>query len=368
MDDTPTHTIEKRFPCGQCGAAVEFSPGAQMLKCPFCGHENAVPQEPTAVEEQDFRATLDEMSGQDDHQDNLDVKCGACGAEVHGLGSRTALSCPYCNSNIVATAKSRRLIKPRALLPFRVTREQAERAFSDWLGGLWFAPSTLKRSAMSEGRLGGMYMPAWTFDCDATTSYTGMRGDAYYVSVPHTVMVNGRPQVRMRQERRIRWSPAAGTVFNRFDDVLVLASRSLPSEHARALEPWDLKALVPYSDDYLSGFAAESYQVDLPQGFEEARGEMRTVIEGTVRASIGGDEQRITSMNTRHDHITYKHILLPAWISAYRFKGKVFRFMVNARTGEVRGERPWSVPKIAAAVALGLLVVGIIVAVAVLNR
>lgn len=367
--ETPASTeIEKRFPCGQCGAAVEFAPGVQSMKCPFCGHENAVPETTVEVQEQDFRTALEEMSGKDDHEDNLDVKCGSCGAEVHGLGSRTALTCPYCNSNIVATAKSRRLIRPRALLPFRITREQAEKEFADWLGGLWFAPSGLKRSAMSEGRLGGMYMPAWTFDCDATTAYTGQRGDAYYVSVPHTVMVNGRPTVRMRQERRIRWSPAAGTVFNRFDDVLVLASRSLPREHAEALEPWDLKALVPYDDAYLSGFAAESYQVDLPSGFEEAREEMRGTIGMTVRGAIGGDEQRITSMSTRHERITYKHILLPAWISAYRFRARVFRFMVNARTGEVRGERPWSVPKIAGAVIAGLVVLGIIVAVIALTR
>lgn len=319
------------------------------MKCSFCGFENAVPKGVEPVEEQDFRAALGEMSEKDDHQDNLDVKCGSCGAEVHGLGSTTALACPYCNSNIVATAKSRRLIKPKALLPFRVTREQAERAYSDWLGGLWFAPSHLKRSAMSEGRLGGMYMPAWTFDCDAATAYTGQRGDAYYVTVPYSMVVKGKARTGMRQERRVRWSPAAGSVFNRFNDVLVLASRSLPREHARALEPWDLKALVPYDDAYLSGFAAESYQVGLPDGFEEARGEMRPVIEGTVRADIGGDEQRLASLSTRHDRITYKHILLPAWISAYRFKGTVYRFMVNARTGEVRGERPWSVPKIAGA-------------------
>lgn len=352
---------ERHFPCAQCGAKVEFSPGTQSLACPFCGHENAVPQSEVQVEEEDFRAALDELSRGDDQQDYLDVKCDACGAEVHGLGSTTALSCPYCNSNIVATAKSRRLIKPKALLPFRVTREQAQKSFTEWLGGLWFAPSELKQAAINEGRLGGMYMPAWTFDCDATTAYTGQRGDAYYVTVPYTYVANGKTRTGMRRERRIRWSPAAGTVFNRFDDVLVLASHSLPREHAEALEPWDLKEVVPYDDAYLSGFGAESYQVDLPTGFAEGRAKMRPMIQQTIRADIGGDEQRIASMSTRHERVTYKHILLPAWISAYRFRNKVFRFMVNARTGEVRGERPWSAPKIAGAVLIGLVIVAAIV-------
>lgn len=361
MKTPETAGSERAFPCRQCGAKVEFSPGTQALACPFCGLENAVPKPIEVVEEEDFLAALDQASHAHDLEDQLDVKCAACGAEIHGLGARTALSCPYCGSNIVATAKSRRLVKPKSLLPFRITREQAQAAFEKWLRGLWFAPGDLKRRALRDGRLQGMYMPAWTYDCDATTAYTGQRGDAYYVTVPVTTMVRGRPSVRMVRQRRIRWSPAAGTVRNRFDDVLVLAGGSLPQHLTDPLEPWDLKSLVPYDDAYLSGFGAESYQVDLAGGFEAARAVMRPTIERTVRADIGGDEQRITSLRTRHDGVTYKHVLLPVWISAYRFGGRAFRFLVNARTGEVRGDRPWSKAKIAAAVVAAVLLAAVVV-------
>jgi hypothetical protein len=34
------------------------------------------------------------------------------------------------------------------------------------------------------------------------------------------------------------------------------------------------------------------------------------------------------------------------WITAYRFRQTVYRVLVNARTGEVQGERPWSWIKI----------------------
>jgi len=66
-------------------------------------------------------------------------------------------------------------------------------------------------------------------------------------------------------------------------------------------------------------------------------------------------------VNARYYEITFKHILLPVWISAYRYRDKVYRFMVNARTGEVCGERPWSAWKIAGAVMLGLIVVAVII-------
>jgi hypothetical protein len=144
-----------------------------------------------------------------------------------------------------------------------------------------------------------------------------------------------------------------------FDDVLVLASRSLPKTYTDALEPWDLRALQSFRPDYLSGFAAEGYQVDLPDGFAEGRAIMDRQIERDIRADIGGDEQRISSVDTDVRDVTFKHVLLPVWMAAYKYNGKSYRFLVNGQTGEVQGERPWSAWKIALAV---LAVTGIVLA------
>jgi len=166
---------------------------------------------------------------------------------------------------------------------------------------------------------------------------------------------------RTRQVRHTRWTPVSGTVRNSFDDILVLASKSLPRRYVDSLDPWDLDSLVPYADEYLSGFRAESYQVSLAEGFEDAKGVMAAAIRESIRGDIGGDEQRIKSADTRYGKITFKHILLPVWMSAYRFRDRVFRILINARTGEVQGERPYSPWKIAGAVLLGLLIIAVIV-------
>jgi len=169
---------------------------------------------------------------------------------------------------------------------------------------------------------------------------------------------NGNTVTRTRQVRRTRWSYASGRVQNTFDDILVLASNSLPRKIAQRLAPWDLENFVPYRDEYLSGFVAESYQVDLSQGFETAREIMDGFIRQSICRDIGGDHQRIDSVNTQYENITFKHTLLPVWISAYRYRERVFRFLVNARTGEVQGERPYSVWKILLLVLAIVLIVG----------
>ena len=46
-------------------------------------------------------------------------------------------------------------------------------------------------------------------------------------------------------------------------------------------------------------------------------------------------------------------MLLPVWVAAFRFVGRPYRFVVNGRTGEVQGERPWSFWKIAGPIVTG---------------
>ncbi len=337
---------EKRFPCKQCGAALEFQPDTAVQKCPYCGFENPIPQSPEEIKELDFKAHLAALSEQEETHEKRIVKCSACGAEVSFSPEMASDRCPFCGVPIVTTGGSTKAIKPKSLLPFKVERDQATGFFKCWLKGLWFAPNDLKAYADTEERLQGLYVPYWTYDCDTTTAYQGERGDDYWETESYTAIENGKSVRRTRQVRKTRWTHVRGVVWNEFDDLLVLASRSLPRVHAEALAPWDLPDLVPYCDEYLSGFRAESYQVDLTEGFVRARELADPTIEATVRQDIGGDHQRIQQRRTRYDNITFKHLLLPIWLSAYIYRDKTYRFLVNGRTGKVQGERPYSWIKI----------------------
>ena len=200
--------------------------------------------------------------------------------------------------------------------------------------------------------MNGIYVPYWTFDADTRSDYAGQRGTHYYET--KTVMRDGkRQQVRVR---KTRWRAASGHVTRFFDDVLVLASKSLPKKYTDGLEPWDLSSLEPYKPEYLAGFRAEGYQIELTDGFTEARAYMDRMIRRDVKYDIGGDEQRISGVNTRISDVTFKHILLPVWLAAYKYNGKTYRFVVNGRTGRVQGERPYSAWKISIAVVIGLAV------------
>ncbi|MEP5009412.1 MAG: primosomal protein N' (replication factor Y) - superfamily II helicase, partial [Roseobacter sp.] len=186
---------------------------------------------------------------------------------------------------------------------------------------------------------------------DTTSQYTGERGTVYYET--KTVMRDGkRQQVRVP---KVRWRGVRGRVARFFDDVLVLASTSLPKRFTDALEPWDLGDMQPYTPEYLAGFRAEGYAVPLQDGFAQARQRMDVIIARDIRFDIGGDRQRIHGVDTDVRDVTFKHVLLPVWLAAYKYRGETYRFVVNGRTGKVQGERPWSAVKIAVAVIVGVL-------------
>ncbi len=346
------------FPCEGCGGDLVYSPGVAKMECPYCGAEVDCPAPTGEVLEHDFESQLASLEANATTTTVSQVTCNACGAENHLESNQTSGECAFCGTPFVQQPKEANVIKPQALLPFAVTRDEGISHFREWINGLWFAPNKLKHFARDIQKLKGLYLPHWTYDSDTTTDYMGQRGEAYYVSVSYTDSDGNR---RTRQERRIRWYPASGRVWVKFDDILVPASDTLPREYVDELEPWDLPALTPYEDAFLSGFQSESYTVDLRTGFDIAKGKMEPDIDQHIRYDIGGDEQRIHHKTTYYSEITFKYILLPVWISAYRFKDKNFQFLVNARTGEVQGERPWSWIKITLAVLAGLALIGTII-------
>ena len=346
---------EHRFPCENCGADYRYAPDKGALHCDHCGHEEPIAHSGPwegGIRELDFQqAVRDQLPAQEMEITRVS-NCPNCGASVEVASDEQAKECPFCATPFVTDTGEDRHIKPKAVMPFVLTEDAARGAMTDWLGGLWFAPNGLAEYARKGRKMQGIYVPYWTFDADTKSSYRGQRGTIYYEN--RTVMRNGKSETVRVQ--KIRWRPVSGRVTRFFDDVLVLASRSLPKKYTDALQPWDMTALEPYRPEFLAGFRAEAYTVELDDGFVEARQIMDRQIERDIKFDIGGDRQRISSVDTTVRDVTFKHVLLPVWLAAYKYRGQTYRFVVNGQTGRVQGERPWSAWKIAFAVILGLIV------------
>jgi ribosomal protein S27AE len=345
---------EHRFPCDNCGSDLRFDPGHDRLICDHCGYTDQISEGPWrggSLQELDLRQAVAGKTPESEIEETRVVACPNCGAQTEFDETVHSAECPFCATPVVTDTGLHRHIKPKGLIPFVLDEGKARGTMTDWLGSLWFAPSGLQEFARKGRTLSGIYVPYWTFDADTKSKYTGQRGTHYYET--KTVMRDGkRQQVRVQ---KTRWSGVRGRVARFFDDVLVLGSRSLPKQYTDGLEPWDLSAMEPYQPQYLAGFRAEGYQVELEDAFKEARAHMDRVIHRDVKFDIGGDAQRVGSVDTALGTLTFKHVLLPVWMAAYKYRGRTYRFVVNGQNGHVQGERPYSLLKILFASAVAII-------------
>ncbi len=361
---------QKSFPCKQCGANLVFSADDDALKCQYCGAINQITPPSIPIQEYNFHAALKDIrqSGWSLDNQEKEVKCPSCAASFMINFHTRSTSCPYCHSPIVTNMDIFMPLSPESLLPFDINEKEAKVILKKWVGNLWFAPSSLKQFTESEGKFLGVYLPYWTYDSDTQSRYHGQRGIVYHDRVRRRVFINGREQMVEDVVERIEWTPVSGHVKKHFDDVLIGATLTIPRKLADSLEPWDLENLTPYDDRFLSGFKSETYQVALDEGFNYAQGYMEYIIREDVRAHIGGDRQQITDLRIYHDNTTFKYILLPIWTAHFKHKKKEYRFAINARTGVIKGERPYSKIKIIFAVLAVMAVLGTFFFVAELDK
>lgn len=359
LDKNPELAEQKELVCKNCGGKIQFSPGSTSVKCPYCGTVNEITFEKEELEkafkEIDYYSYINKtLQTENIEVKEAFVKCQSCGASTTIDSNVVSSECPYCGSPLVREqAKLQNIIEPQAVIPFVIDKKQAIEKFNTWMKKSFWAPKKAKVYAKPD-KLQGLYTPYWTYDANTTTSYVGQRGDDYTTTETYT---DSSGQTQTRSVTKTRWTRTSGTVYQTFDDIPIVASTSLPEKYVTKLQPWDTSQLKPYNKLFLAGFKSESYTRDVKKGFELAKVVMDKKIVVAIERDIGGDHQRITSKNTNYNDVTFKHILLPIWISSYKYKDKVYNFVVNGQTGKVQGKRPVSVGKIILVILLAIAII-----------
>jgi hypothetical protein len=327
-----------------------------MLRCAYCGSVAEV----AAERPPDDRALHDGLR-QDRFGFGADhartAACGDCGASVVFHETLVAATCAFCGgSHILAESARRKPLRPESLIPFSVDKKAAHTAFKRWIRRLWLRPSRLKDLARVDA-LVGVYVPFWCFSAHVDSSWAAEAGHHYYTDEMHITLEGHQ---RKRRTRNTRWSRASGRRSDDYRDVLVCASHGLPRELADNLRTFNIASRVAYSPAYLAGWAAEEYGVALENGFSHAQVRMEAEQRHRCSADVPGDTHRGLAVVNAFSQLRFAHLLLPIFVAAYRFDGRIYRFIVNGQTGEIRGKAPWSIWKVALAIFVALTVAAIV--------
>ena len=141
--------MTKKYPCPNCGVAMEFRPDTQMLHCEFCNSaftprqmaamereladvlkQEGLSAEPAAANS----ATPIAANPPASHLMQMTIlRCQSCGAELAVSGTEASTFCAFCGQPTVVSDRLEGWLKPDYIIPFTVTKEDAATAIREKL-------------------------------------------------------------------------------------------------------------------------------------------------------------------------------------------------------------------------------------------
>ena len=328
----------KQFKCPCCGGTLQFDNKSQNVICPYCDSQFTVdslkdytdelasqPQEDTSWDESQVQAyTNEEKKGIKIYS------CDSCGGEIIVEETTSSTCCPYCGNNVLVSKELAGDLKPNVVIPFKNDKETAMANLKKFFKKKPLLPSSFSKENVIE-EIKPLYVPFWLFDAD----------------------VDGT--VNFKGETTHRWSDSAydykevkvysiirsGNIA--FDHVPVDGSKKMEDQLMESIEPFNFDEAVEFNAAYLTGFAADRYDVSKDETFGRATERFR---DGTIQAfrrDISGyDNVRVDSTNLQFSNTNTLYALYPVWILNTKWKDKSFRFAMNGESGKIAGNLPIS--------------------------
>lgn len=325
----PTAAAAQRFTCPNCGGRMVFTPDGKGLVCEYCAaHPPAAaaarPAPPAAgaldaVPGGNFTVAMATALGHLVPVQQHVLTCKGCGATFILPPQQLTLTCPYCESNyVLQEQETRELVAPGGVIPFKVDKPAAAQALRAWLAAL-----RLKAPAHVAGGH-GLYLPAWSFDVDGQVDW-------------HCQVKTGRNEWTGQEI----WEERDDLQLVDYKNLLIPASPRLPEACRPALAGYAMQEMVPYADQYLANWPAETYQETVSDASLEARDLVFKQEQEKIKNKLVLEQVRALSFSSLGLIIeTYSMVLLPAWLASYTLQDKRYDVMVNGQTGVVTGARP----------------------------
>ena len=255
--------------------------------------------------------------------------CEACGAELMTEGTTTATECPYCGSPAVLPDRIEGGVKPEKVIPFTVTREQAQKLFEEYFKGKRLLPNVFLESRNRIAEMRRLYVPYWLFDCEADANIV------YDAEKEHTRR-EGEWEITRTEHYIVRRKGGMA-----FDCIPVDSSEKLDNKITESLEPYDLKEAVPFSPSVLAGAMADHADVNAIECEGRAMERVENSVSQAMRDTVTGYTrvtERSTNISTQGGKVT--PVLMPVWLITTEKEGTVYTFAINGQTGKLTCDVP----------------------------
>lgn len=322
--------------CPGCGSSLPYNAEKGLWVCETCGAEFSE-EEILKMTEAKSDADIDinksdykEDTTPDPDQPQLNLyRCQNCGAEMVTDENTASTFCVYCGSTGILKSRLEGKFRPKYVIPFSTTKQQAIAAYNGLRKKRFLAPKEFGQRENIE-KITGVYIPFWLYDGQSEGYIDGERHElakTWREGDYKCSQTNVYHEYREGMESFER-VPADGS--EKFDDNLM-----------DSIEPFKFEALVPFNYSYLSGFLAEKYDVSAEDNEDRANLRMNNSLKQSLTSTINGVlVSSKEDINCKIENVDY--VLLPVWMLNTFVKGKPYSFAMNGQTGKIVGDIPIS--------------------------
>ncbi len=316
--------------CPNCGGDYKYNPEKGSLACDKCGSQEFI--ETLPAPDKQF---LTEDSAPDQVEQNADqeLKCPNCGAPIPA-DQLIDTKCPFCGTSGITAVKSSMLYSPDCIIPFTINNDRAVEIYKQWIRKKKFAPNDLKKKSSLE-KIQGVYYPCWLFDYHTDSHYHG-------VGVNVTTYRDSNGNTRTVETRR-RFS---GDQSDDYINQLEPANKMTNKNDIEQFTDFSHQPFVKYDDKYLLGYSTLNVDTPLLQGWGNERSQKQNEIANDIKRKLGFDRYDSFNCTTNFGNIKWTYSLLPMWICKFMYKKKLYNFLINGKTGNIKGKTPKSFWKI----------------------
>jgi len=326
----------KKFKCPNCGKKVELDGSAQSLKCPHCDAEfetTALADYLKEVESQakdhfDWKTGSVEIWEEGNLGDLVTGACSSCGAELVGDKNTIAMVCPCCGNTQIVQKRVDGMLKPEYCIPFKLEKKSAIEALKQFCEGKRLLPDFFKKENHIES-IQGMYTPFWLFEAKAQARVRYKAGK-----------VNSYSDESYDYTKTDYYSVIRDGSLN-FEKLPVNGSGKINDSYMDAIEPFDYAQITNFQSEYLSGYPAKNYDVDVETSKKRGNEKIKNSAEREFVSSITGYstvDVESSAVNIEDGKVSYA--LLPVWILNTKYNDENYQFIMNAQTGKFVGKLP----------------------------
>lgn len=305
--------------------------------------------------------------------------CTACGAVVEADVRHVATRCAYCTAPLVDAKRAASAID--AIVPFRLSKRAAMERLRTHIGNRWWTPQAVRvlarKGQLQADAVQGVLVPFYAYDATICADYSARVGVHWHRKETVTVKrstpkpdkagetIHIEPEESPTQTRTVReteWFDLRGSMGLQLDHHLVSASAGLSAERAAELTPFDLGRAANFDARLMLGWTAELPSKARRDIDAEAHNTLCDLGRGHLRRKhLTGDAHRIRTVEFDVEIHRVRLVLLPIWLATVRLGNAPVQIAINGQTGKVVGSIPTSKAKVAAVVAVVLLLTVLVV-------